>query len=329
MMDRRDFISLLSGAAAWPIAARAQQPERIQRIGVLQNLTAIDPESSPRVTAFMEGLQDSGWTEGRNVRIEYRFAGGDPDSVRKHAAELVALAPDVILVSSGSALATLQRATRTIPIVFVTVTDPVGGGYVASLARPGGNTTGFTLFEYGTSGKWLELLKQIAPRVSRVAVIRDSAITSGTGQFAAIQAVAPLFAVELSPVDVREAGEIERSISAFSRGPNDGLIVTISPLATAHREAIIRLSAHHRLPTVYPNRYFATAGGLVSYGPDQTDPFRRAAGYVDRILKGEKPADLPVQAPTKYELVINLKTAKSLRLDIPPTLLAIANEVIE
>ena len=328
-MQRREFVTLLGGAAAWPLAARAQQAERVRRIGVLMNTAADDPEGQARKTAFVQALQQFGWTDGRNVRIDYRWGGGDPDRVRRYTAELVALAPDVILVTSGSALAALQNATRTVPIVFVGVTDPVGAGYVASLARPGANTTGFTLFEYGTSGKWLELLKEIAPGVTRAAVIRDPSITSGTGQLAAIQAVAPSLGVELTPVDVREASGIEHSIAGFARGSNCGLIVTISPLALRHRELIITLAARHQLPAVYPLAYFARTGGLISYGPDSVDPYRRAAGYVDRILKGEKPADLPVQTPTKYELVINLKTAKALGLDVPATLLARADEVIE
>jgi putative ABC transport system substrate-binding protein len=327
-MKRRTFISLLGGAAVLPVAARAQT-DRVRRVGVLINFTADDPESTRRVVAFGQGLQGLGWIDGRNIRIDYRWGGGDPDRVRKYAAELVALAPDVILVSSGSGLAAVQNATRTVPIVFVGVTDPVGGGYVASLAEPGANTTGFTLFEYGTSGKWLELLKQIAPRLARAAVIRDPSITSGTGQFAAIQAVAPSIGAELTPVNVRDAGEIERTIAAFARGSNGGLIVTISPLANLHRELLIALAARHRLPAVYPSRYFVTDGGLISYGPDSVDQYRPAAGYVDRILRGEKPADLPVMQPTKYELAINLKTAKTLGLTVPTGLLASADEVIE
>ena len=328
-MRRREFILALGGAAvAWPLAARAQ-PERMRRIGVLMNLAADDPESSARLTAFLQGLQQLGWTDGRNVRIDTRWAAGDADRYRKSATELVALMPDVILATGTSAVAPLQQATRTVPIVFVQVIDPVGAGLVASLARPGGNATGFTLFEYGMSGKWLELLKEIAPRVTRAAVLRDPASAPGIGQFAAIQAVAPSLGVELSPVDVRDAGEIERAVTAFARSPNGGLIVTASPSAAVHRELIITLAARHKLPAVYPFRYFVTGGGLISYGPDIVDQYRRAAGYVDRILKGEKPADLPVQAPTKYELVINLKTAKALGLTVPPTLLARADEVIE
>ena len=330
-MRRRAFIALLGGAAAaWPLRAHAQQPgERLRRIGHLINLAADDPDAQARVAAFARGLQELGWIDGRNVRIDYRWAKGDPDLVRRYAAELVALSPDLILVSSGSALAALQNATRTVPIVFVSVTDPVGGGYVASLARPGGNITGFTLFEYGTSGKWLELLKQIVPGMTRAAVIRDPSITSGTGQLAAIQAVAPSFGVELTPVDVRDTSGIEHAIAGFTRGSNCGLIVTISPLALRHRELIIALAAKHRLPAVYAFRVFAANGGLMSYGPNDIEQHQRAAGYVDRILKGEKPSDLPVQAPTRIELVINLKTAKALDLEIPPTLLARADEVIE
>jgi len=301
----------------------------MRRIGVLMNLAADDPESSARVTAFAQGLQQLGWTDGRNVRIETRWAAGDADRYRKSATELVALMPDVILATGTSAVVPLQQATRTVPIVFVNVVDPVGAGLVASLARPGGNATGFTLYEYGMSGKWLELLKEIAPRVTRAAVLRDPARAPGIGQFAAIQAVAPSLGVELSPVDVRDAGEIERAITAFARSPNNGLIVTASPSAAVHRKLIVTMAARHQLPAVYPYRYFVTGDGLISYGPDSIDPYRRAAAYVDRILKGEKPADLPVQAPTKYELAINLKTAKALGLTVPNTLLVSASEVIE
>ena len=296
-MKRREFITLLGGAAAaWPLAARAQQPERMRRIGVLMSLAADDPEGQARVAAFLQGLQQLGWTDGRNVRIDTRWGAGDADRSRKYAAELVALAPDVILASGGSAVGPLLQATRTVPIVFTQTPDPVGAGFVASLARPGGNATGFTMFEYGMSGKWLELLKQIAPGVTRAAVLRDPAIPAGIGQFGAIQAVAPSFGVEVSPIDVRDAAEIERAIAAFARGSNGGLIVTSSGLAPVHRDLIITLAARHRLPAVYSYRYFVTDGGLISYGPDSIDPYRRAAGYVDRILKGEKPADLPVQA---------------------------------
>jgi len=328
-MRRRAFITLLCGAATWPLAVRAQQPERARRIGVLMNLAADDPESSARVTAFAQGLQQLGWTDGRNVRIDTRWAAGDADRYRKSATELVALMPDVILATGTSAVAPLQQATRTVPIVFVNVVDPVGAGLVASLARPGGNATGFTLYEYGMSGKWLELLKEIAPRVTRAAVLRDPARAPGIGQFAAIQAVAPSLGVELSPVDVRDAGEIERAITAFARSPNSGLIVTASPSAAVHRKLIVTMAARHQLPAVYPYRYFVTGDGLISYGPDSIDPYRRAAAYVDRILKGEKPADLPVQAPVKYQTVLNLKTAKALGLEVPPTVLVRADEVIE
>jgi putative ABC transport system substrate-binding protein len=328
-MNRRDLITLIGGAAVWPVVAKAQQNERMRRIGVLINLAADDPSSPARVTAFAQGLQGLGWIDGRNIRVEYRWGAGDPDRVRKYAAELVALAPDVILVSSGSALATMLNTTHAVPIVFIGVTDPVGGGYVASLARPGANATGFTLFEYGTSGKWLELLKQVAPGVTRAAVVRDPSITSGTGQLAAIQAVAPSFGVELTPIDMRNTGEIERTIAAFARGTNGGLIVTNSPLANVHRELLIGLAARHQLPAVYPVSPYVTSGGLISYGPDPIDPYRPAAGYVDRILRGEKPADLPVVQPTKYDTVINLKTARALGLTIPPSLLVIADEVIE
>jgi putative ABC transport system substrate-binding protein len=328
-MRRREFISLLGGAAAWPLGARAQQAERMRRIGVIMNLAEHDPEGQARVGAFRDGLQQLGWTVGRNVRIDIRWEGADADRARRYAAELVTLAPDAILASAAPAVEALQQVTRTVPIVFVTVIDPVSAGFVESLARPGGNTTGFINFEFGISGKWLELLKEIAPRVTRVAVLRDLALAAGSGLLGAIQAVAPSFGVELSPIGVRDAGEIERAVAAFARGSNGGLIVTGSPLAAVHRDLIVTLAGRHRLPSVYPFRYFVTAGGLISYGPDTIDQSRRAAGYVDRILKGEKPADLPVQTPTKYELVINVKTAKALGLDVPPMLLARADEVIE
>ncbi len=325
-MRRREFITLLGGAAAgWPVAAHAQ---RMRRIGVLVAV-GDDPESRSRITAFVQALQELGWTEGRDIRIDARWGGGDPDRFRRYAAELVALAPDVILVSGGSGMGPMLQATRTVPIVFVQVTDPVGAGFVDSLARPGGNATGFTHFEYGISAKWLELLKQIAPGVTRAAVLRDPAIASGVGQFAVIQSVAPPLGVELTPVNVRDAEEIERAVTAFARGSNGGLIVTASALAVVHRDLIITLAARHKLPAIFPFRFHVTGGGLISYGPDTIDPHRRAASYVDRILKGEKPADLPVQAPTKYELVINLKTAKALGIDVPPALLVRADEVIE
>jgi putative tryptophan/tyrosine transport system substrate-binding protein len=327
---RRDFIALLGGAAAaWPLTARAQQAERVRRIGVLMALPADDPESPARVTAFAQGLQQLGWADGRDVRIDYRWGKGDADRLRRYAAELVALAPDVILATSSQSVMPLQQLTRTVPIVFVNIVDPVGAGFVESLARPGGNVTGFTVYEYAISAKWLELLKEIVPQLKRAAVLRDPAIASGAGQYAVIQAVAPSLGVELRAVGVGDVGEIERAITAFARSSNGGLIVTGSPLAAVHRHLIVTLAASHRLPAVYPFRYFTANGGLISYGPDTTDPFRRAAGYVDRILKGEKPADLPVQAPTKYDLVINLKTAKALGIEVPPTLIARADEVIE
>ena len=329
-MRRRDFITLLGGVAAvWPLAVRAQQPERMRRIGVLMSLAADDPEAQARLAAFAQGLRELGWADGRNVRIDTRWAAGDADRFRRYGAELIALAPDVILASGGTGVGALLQATRTVPIVFTQTADPVGAGYVDSLARPGGNTTGFTQFEYGMSGKWLELLKEVAPRVTRAAVLRDATIPQGVGQFGAIQAVAPSFGVELRPIDVRDAGEIERGIAAFARSPNGGLIVVVGASAIGHRELITTLAARHRLPAVYPFRIFVTGGGLISYGADTIDPHRRAAGYVNRILKGEKPADLPVQAPTKYELAINLKTAKTLGLDIPSSVLARADEVIE
>ena len=327
-MKRRKFITLLGGAAAWPLTARAQQPNRMRRIGVFMNLASDDAEGQARNAAFLQGLQEAGWAVGRNVRIEYRWGAGDAELFRRSAAELVALAPDVIL-ASGASMYALQQVTREVPIVFVQVPDPVGAGIVLSMARPGRNATGFTPFEYGVSAKWLELLKEIAPRVTRAAVVRDPAIPTGTGQLGAIQSVAPSFGVDLSPVDVRDVREIEGTVAAFARGSNGGLIVTASALAVVHREVIITLATRYKLPAVFFLRSFVTDGGLISYGPDSMDQFRRAAGYVDRILKGEKPADLPVQAPTKYELVINLKTARALGLDVPPTLLARADEVIE
>jgi putative tryptophan/tyrosine transport system substrate-binding protein len=326
---RRAFITLLGGAAAaWPLAARAQQPERVRRIGVLMNIAADDPEAPVRVGAFAQGLQELGWTIGRNLRIEYRWSAGDADRIRGYAAELSALSPDVIIAYGGAHAAAVQQAAPTVPIVFLSVNDPVAAGLVASLARPGRNATGFTALEYGTSPKWLELLKQIAPGITRAAVLRPANI-GGVGQLGAIQAAAATLGVELSLVGLRDVGEIERSVAAFARGPNGGLIVVASALATVHRELIIALAAKHRLPAVYPFRYFVTAGGLISYGPDLTDQFRRTASYVDRILKGDKPADLPVQTPTKLELAINLKTANALGLEVPPTLLARADEVIE
>jgi putative tryptophan/tyrosine transport system substrate-binding protein len=328
-MERRKFLATLGGAAAaWPIAARAQQIQRMRRIGVLSIVAANDPEGQARLAAFLQGLHQLGWSEGHNLSIDARWATTDAEILR-HAAELAALAPDIILATATAAVAPLQRATRTVPIVFVNVIDPVGAGFVASLARPGGNATGFTPFEYGIAGKWLELLKQIVPGVTRAAVLRDPAVASGIGQFAAIQAVAPALGVEVRPVDVRDLGEIERGIMAFARTSNSGLIVTGSVSAIVYRELIVTLAARHSLPAVYPYRYHINAGGLIAYGPDTTDPYRRAAIYVDRILRGEKPADLPVQTPTKYELIINLKAAKALGLDVPATLLARADEVIE
>jgi putative ABC transport system substrate-binding protein len=327
-IGRRAFIALLA-ASAWPLAARAQQSDRVRRIAVLMSTAADDSQGQARIAAFLQGLQQLGWTVGRNLQIEYRWTGGAAERVRSYATELVALAPDVIVTGGASYVAALQQATRTVPIVFATATDPVGGGLVASLARPGGNVTGVTTFEYGSSGKWLELLKQIAPRLMRVAVIRDPSLPTGTGQLGAIQSAAPSFGVDLMPVDVRNVTELERAVTAFAHGSNGGLIVQASPLATVHRDVIVTLAARHKLPAVYPERHFVNAGGLISYGPDYTDQYRQAAGYVDRILKGEKPADLPVQAPTKYELIINLKAATALGLEVPPTLLARADEVIE
>jgi ABC-type uncharacterized transport system substrate-binding protein len=326
-MKRREFITLLGGSAAWPLTARAQ--ERVKRVGVLLPGSADNPEYQARLAAFHQGLAVLGWTIGRNVHIETRWATSNAAALRKHAAELAALAPDVILANGSAAVAPLLEATRTVPIVFVIVPDPVGGGFVDSLARPGGNATGFTLYEYGISAKWLELLKEIAPGVRQVAVLRDAGLSVGAGQFGAMQSVAPSFGVELRPIDVRDAPEIERAITAFARSANGGLVVTGSALAVTHRETIAALAARHKLPAVYSGRFYVTVGGLLSYGPDFLDQFRQAAGYVDRILKGEKPADLPVQAPTNYELVINLKTAKALGLDVPDSLLARADEVIE
>jgi putative tryptophan/tyrosine transport system substrate-binding protein len=326
---RRDFITAASAAAAWPLAARAQQDERVRRIGVLMSVAADDPEGPLRIGAFAQGLQELGWTVGRNVRIDYRWGAGDGDRIRNYAAELVALAPDVIIATGSATLGPLLQTTRVVPIVFVHVPDPAGAGFVDSLARPGGNATGFAFYEYNISGKWLELLKEIAPRTTRAAVIRDPAIPSGIGQWGAIQTAAPSVGVEVSPVNIRDAGEIEHALTAFARSSNSGVIVTGSALAQVHRDLIVRLSSQHKLPAVYFERLFVTGGGLISYGPDIVDQFRRATTYVDRILKGEKPADLPVQAPTKYELVINAKTAKQLGIDVPAQLLARADEVIE
>jgi putative tryptophan/tyrosine transport system substrate-binding protein len=328
-MKRREFITLIGGAAASPIAARAQQPERVRQIGVLMPGAAADPENQNRIAAFQQGLHELGWTDGRNVRIDYRWAGGDADRIRSSVVELVALAPDVIFAVASSIMGVLQQVTHTVPIVFANISDPVGAGYVDSFARPGGNVTGFLLFEYGLAGKWLELLKQIAPPVTRAAVIRDSKTSAGIGQWAVIQAMAPLLGVELSLINFRDAAQIEIDLATFARLSNGGLIVTANPLATQHRELIIKLAADHKLPAVYFERYFVTGGGLISYGPHMVDQFQRAAAYVDRILKGEKPANLPVQAPTKYELAINLKTARALGLTVPPALLGRADEVIE
>ena len=328
---RRNFITLLGGAAAaWPLAARAQQPDRMRRVGVLVSLAAQDQMASARLAALAQGLQELGWIVGRNVQIETRWGGGDPGKFREYSKELVAQAPDVIVASGGSVMGPLLQLTRTVPIVFTAVTDPVGAGFVDSLAHPGGNVTGFAQFEFGLSAKWLELLKQVAPNVTRAAVLRDPAIPSGTGQFGAIQSVAPSLGVELSPINIRDAGELERAVTAFAQKPHCGLIVAASALATVHRDAIVALAARHKLPAVYAQRFFVVpGGGLISYGVDTIDQHRRAASYVDRILKGAKPADLPVQAATKYELVVNLKTAKALGLEVPPTLLARADEVIE
>jgi putative tryptophan/tyrosine transport system substrate-binding protein len=326
---RRDFITLLGGtAAAWPLAARAQQRERMRRVGVLMSV-ADGPEGKARLGAFVKGLQQLGWTEGRNVRIDYRWGAGDSERARKYAAELVELGPDVILASGDHSVVASQQATRTVPIVFTLVPDPVGTGYVESLARPGGNMTGFTLFEYSTSAKWLELLKEIAPGVKRAGVVREAGTATGTGFFAAIQAAAPALGVELSPIGVRDASEIEGGIAAFARSPNGGLVVTGSAPAAVHSDLIVALAARNKLPAVYFARFVVAAGGLVSYGPDFLDVHRRPAAYVDRILKGEKPADLPVQAPVKYELAINLKTAKALGLNVPLHLQQLADEVIE
>jgi putative ABC transport system substrate-binding protein len=328
-MRRRDCITFLGVALAWPAIAHAQQPDRMRRIGVLLPWIVDDSVGKRRLAAFLKGLEELGWIDGRNVQIDIHWTAGNPVETRKQAAELAALAPDVIVAPGSNAVAPLQQATRTVPIVFVTVPDPVGAGFVDSLARPGGNATGFAAYEYGISGKWLELLKEIAPRVTRAGVIRDPAVSAGIGQFAAIQSVAPSFGVEAVPVNVRDAPEIERAITAFAGSANGGMILTGSALAFVHRDLVVALAAKHKLPAVYWDRTPILGGGLISYGPDLIDQFRLAASYVDRILKGEKPADLPVQAPTKYELVVNLKTAKALGLTLPPALLARADEVIE
>jgi ABC-type uncharacterized transport system substrate-binding protein len=328
-MRRREFITLLCGAAVWPLAARAQQPERMRRIGILLAATADDAEFQAWVGAFLQALALLGWTIGRKMQIDTRWATANVGEIRRHAAELVALAPDVILAHGASTVGPLLQITRTVPIVAPVFGDPVGAGFVDSLARPGGNITGFISFEYSMGGKWLELLKQTAPSVTRAAVLRDATQGSGTSQFAAIQSVAPSLSVEVNPVNMRDAGEIERAVAAFARAPGGGLIVTAGAASTRHRTLIIALAARHRLPAVYYERLFVAGGGLMSYGPDFIDQYRRAAGYVDRILKGEKPADLPVQTATKYEFVINLKTAKALGLTVPPAVLARADEVIE
>jgi putative ABC transport system substrate-binding protein len=329
-MRRRDFITQLAGsAAAWPLAARAQQLDGVRRISFFHDYKAIDPEGKAQVVAFREALKKLGWSEGSNFFLDYKSGAADNEMLRNYATEIIAHKPDVVLTAGATITASLQRASRTVPIVFVNVTDPVGAGVVESLARPGGNATGFTQFEFGISAKWLELLKEIAPAVSRVAVIRDPTARTGGGQLGAIQAVAPSLGVEVRPVDPHESDEIERSLSTFARDPKGGLIVTSSRLARAHRELIVTLAARHRLPAVYAFRVYVESGGLMFYGPDAIDPYRRAAGYVDRILRGEKPAELPVQAPTKYELVINLKAAKALGIDMPSTMLVRADEVIE
>ena len=329
-MRRREFITLLGGAeVVWPLVARAQQGDRIRRIGVLMSLAADDKEGQARLNAFVQGLQELGWTEGRNLRIDTRWAAGEGAQGRKYAAELVALAPDVILASGCSVVGPLLQATHTVPLIFTQTPDPVGAGFVDSLARPGGNATGFSAFDYSVGGKWLELLKQVAPGVTRVAVIRDPGTPQGIGQFSAIQSLAPSLGLEVSPINARNAGEMERDIAAIARVPNSGLIVTGSTVAIDQRKLIVTLASRYKLPAVYPLPFFATTGGLIAYGPDAIDPHRRAAAYVDRILKGEKPSDLPVQAPTKYELVINLKTAKALGLTVPRSLLDRVDEVIE
>jgi putative tryptophan/tyrosine transport system substrate-binding protein len=327
-MTRRDFITLLgSAAAAWPLAARAQQ--RVRRLGVLSNLPEDDPEDRKRMAALLDELQRLSWRNGDNLQVEQRRHLGSPADARRQADELVAFKPDVLLAGGSASTAALLNATRTVPVVFVYAPDPVGAGFVESLSHPGGNATGFSQFEYALGAKWLELLKDIAPSIKRVGVLRDLTIAAGAGQFGAIQSAAPSAGVELSPIGVRDAGEMERGMTALARTANAGLIVTAGPSIAVHRELIISLAANHRLPAVYYERYLAAAGGLISYGPDVVDQHRQAASYIDRILRGESPADLPVQAPTKYELVINLKTAKALGLDVPPTLLARADEAIE
>jgi putative tryptophan/tyrosine transport system substrate-binding protein len=328
-MRRREFIAGLGGTALAPLVARAQQPERVRRIGVLMNALSDEPESQARMAAFLQGLQEAGWAVGRNVRVDTRWAAGDVARLRRYASELVALNPDVILSGTGGTVTPVQQASRTVPIVFAQAIDPVGAGNIETLARPNSNATGFLQFEYSLSAKWLELLREVAPGVRRVGVLRDTGQPAGIGQWAVIQAAAQPFGVELSSIDLRVAAEIERAVTAFARAPNGGLIAVVSAAGQVHRELIATVTARHRLPVVYPYRFFVAAGGLISYGPDLVGQYRRAAGYVDRILKGEKPADLPVQAPVKYELAINLKTAKALGLTVPPALLARADEVID
>jgi putative ABC transport system substrate-binding protein len=329
MSTRREFITLIGGAAAvWPVVARAQQTDRMRRIGVFSNVSESHSNGQRVVAAFRRVLQDLGWVEGQNVRVDVRWSAGDPGHYQRYAAELVALDPEAILAVTTATVVALKQSSRTVPIVFVGVIDPVGSGLIASMARPGGNATGFTVYEYAISAKWLELLKEIAPRVSRTAVLRDATIAAGIGQFASIQTVAPID-MELNAIDLRDADEVQRSVAAFARDPDGGLIVTASGFSTNHSHMLADIAARHNLPAVYPFRYFVEAGGLISYGPELVEPYRRAAAYVDRILKGEKAADLPVQAPTKYELVINLKAAKALGLTLSPTLLARADEVIE
>jgi putative tryptophan/tyrosine transport system substrate-binding protein len=329
-MRRRDFIKVVgSVAATWPFAARAQQRERLRRVAVLEAIAKDTPGAQERYTAFLEAFEQLGWTPGRNVQIETRWSGGDEAETRKHAAELVALAPDVLVAGGGTAVEVMLKATRTIPIVFVIVPDPVGSGFVERLSRPGGNATGFMMFEYNLCGKWLELLKEIAPSVTHAAVLRDPNFAHGIGQFAVIQAVAPSVGIEVSPIDLREPNQIEHAIAAFAQSPNGGIIQVASGIGAANVNLIIAAAARYKLPAVYIQRPFVAAGGLISYGPNFDDQYRRAAGYVDRILRGEKPADLPVQAPSKYELAVNLKTAKALRLSVPQSLLARADEVIE
>jgi putative ABC transport system substrate-binding protein len=329
-LRRREFIAVMGGATAWPLTAGAQPSERVRRIGVFMNFAADDPAAQARILAFAQAMAQLGWIDGRNVRIDIRLGASDPERIRRYAAELVALAPDVILAAASMTVAPLLQATREVPIVFVQVAEPVGAGFVESLARPGGNATGFMLYEYGIGGKWLALLKEIAPGVRRVAFFQNPASPAGIGEFGAIQGAASSLGVELRPINTRDAGDIERGITAFARSTSGGLIVTgAAPAVLQHRDVIIKLASEQRLPAIFSDRVFVAEGGLMAYGPDRIDQYRQAAGYVDRILKGEKPAELPVQAPTKYELVINLRTARALGLDVPTTLLARADEVIE